>query len=75
MKLLQQVHKVGAFNSEKQLSSNVQAFFTDADKQLLVIQCSAILDAAHILLTKYIIDKQRQEYKPKGMRQKLPRYC
>ncbi len=54
---------MGAFNSEKQLSTHIQNFFSENSLEVLVLQCSAINDAVHILMTKFTLDSYRAEYR------------
>ncbi|KAL3853049.1 hypothetical protein ACJMK2_016632 [Sinanodonta woodiana] len=57
-----QIEKLGAFKSEKQLTSQIEQFFHSSDKQILFLQCKADTDGTHILLSKSIIEKLHTEY-------------
>ncbi|XP_053401074.1 uncharacterized protein LOC123550673 [Mercenaria mercenaria] len=57
-----QVEKLGAFKSEKQLSSRIQQFWDTEECNILIVQCNAKDDEKHILLTKLVIERYRNEY-------------
>ena len=51
-----QCERLGVFRSERAFASRIQHFF-DSDKDLLVVQCSNLNDAQHILLAKTTIEE------------------
>lgn len=56
-----QTAKLSAFKCEKQLTKELERFWTTSDA-LLVLQCKPELDATHMLLAKSIIEQQRKKY-------------
>ncbi|XP_060586935.1 E3 ubiquitin-protein ligase rnf213-beta-like, partial [Ruditapes philippinarum] len=62
-----QTEKLGTFKSEKQVSNKIQHFWSlDSQSDILIIQCSAVDDEKHILLTKSIIERHRSTYVSKS---------
>lgn len=59
--LLCQTEKLSAFKSEKQLTKQLERFWSSSDS-LLVLQCKPELDATHMLLAKSIIEQQREKH-------------
>ncbi|KAL4235125.1 hypothetical protein ACF0H5_006763 [Mactra antiquata] len=57
-----QIEKIGTFKSEKQLSSRIQLFWDDGSKSHLIIQCNAKDEGHHILLTKLVVERCRNDY-------------
>lgn len=57
-----QVEKLGAYKSEKQFSSRIQHFWDTDGSNILIVQCNAKDDEKHILLTKLVIERYRNEY-------------
>ncbi|XP_023933539.1 uncharacterized protein LOC112042729, partial [Lingula anatina] len=54
--------KLGAFKSEKQLTTRLKKYWFEDKEDLLIFQCRPTTDAVHMLLAKTIIDNCRQEY-------------
>ncbi|KAL4235117.1 hypothetical protein ACF0H5_006755 [Mactra antiquata] len=57
-----QIEKIGTFKSEKQLSTRIQLFWDDRSKTHLIIQCNAKDEGHHILLTKLVVERCRNDY-------------
>ena len=57
-----QSERLSTFKSEKQLTRQIQNFWRNPTTQLLVIQCSAEVDADHMLLLKTTIENHHEEY-------------
>lgn len=56
--------RIGAFESEKTLRSEVDSFWTeDEPHDVLVIQCDAELHSQHLLLTREIMREAEEAYK------------
>ena len=69
-----QTEKLSAFKSEKQLTKQLQRFWT-SDDALLVLQCKPELDAPHMLLAKSVIQQQRREYIQESSRSQVKHVC
>lgn len=61
-KIQSQLEKLGAYKSEKQFSSRIQHFWDTDGNNILIVQCNAKDDEKHILLTKLVIERYRNEY-------------
>jgi hypothetical protein len=58
-----QIYKLSTFMTEEQLIERVKDFFLKSDDQILFIQCEyTIKNSRYIKLTKYIIEKIRNEF-------------
>ena len=51
------VHKLGAYQSEKQLESHVMEYLKSDALDLLVLQCHAMTDSQHVLLAQFTLDR------------------
>jgi len=58
-----QIEKIGSFKSEKKLSSNLDMFWKNKDVDILIVQCHALNDGHHILLTKTLIERSKNNAK------------
>ena len=65
------VVKLGAFKSEKQLSQNLNGFFSSPDP-LLLLQCKPDEDGEHIPLAVFLIEELQREH---SKRQKEKHVC
>jgi len=54
-----QTEKINTFKSERQLSARLTHFWEDTQTEVLIVQCHAVDDAPHILLTKTLIQQAR----------------
>ncbi|KAL4237385.1 hypothetical protein ACF0H5_002103 [Mactra antiquata] len=49
--------KIGAFKSEKRLSTTLKQFWEDHEQEILLVHCNAAEDGKHLMLTKSLIEK------------------
>ena len=54
-------YKLGAYRSEKQLSTHVSQFLNDSQSDMFVLQCHTRNDAEHLLLAQFTLDQMWRE--------------
>jgi hypothetical protein len=55
-------HRLGAVDSEAALADVVQAFFEDTGHGLLLLECDAALHKDHMLLARFLVDREAATY-------------
>ena len=69
-----QLENLGTFKSERQMTTQVDRFFSEETLQLLIMQCSLTSDLEHLLLTKLQVENRRNQYMVNKQHEKLPKH-